>query len=86
MNASHRRHDISDRTCGIAGTAFAWTRRRLGRHRQRQSVVHQRDMLDFANGRSMAGFAAGLGRLEERAAAVLPLARQRRMGSDCWMF
>ena len=65
---------------GITGAALARPCGHMGRRCRRQPVVHQRDFLDIAHRRSVAGFAAGLRGLKECAAAVLPLARQGDLG------
>ncbi len=59
---------------GITGAAFTWTWRQLGRNCKGLEIVYQRDFLDIAHRRAVAGFATGLRELEECSAAFLPLA------------
>ena len=53
----------------------------MGRVGEGQPIVYQRGILDLAHGKSVAGFAARLGRLEKYTPPLLPLARQWDLGN-----
>ena len=79
---THRRHDMSDETWALLEPHLPGASAPVG-YRPGQPIVYQCGVLDFANGRAMAGFAARLRRMEQTCTAVSFAGAIRGFGKNC---